>query len=130
MVGDRDSKYPWIVPTVHDLFRYGQRSGRIPQDADFDSEIIKLRSIETKVPNLKETHTYSQLRHDDEEWSAEEKLEAAAPLRIDVARGANLVAPPTMSDRDVVHSAGVNAVAIDVAATITPGLDRHGRIHT
>ena len=51
-------------------------------------------------------------------------------LRIDVARGANLIAPPTMSDRDVVHSAGVRAATVDALAAVVPGTDRHGRIHT
>ncbi len=92
--------------------------------------MIKLRSIEGHVPNLRQTHIYSQAKHEDEESSADEKLEAAAPLRIDVARGANLIAPPTMSDGDVVHSAGVRAATVDALAAVVPGTDRHGRIHT
>ena len=99
-------------------------------DADYECEVAKLRSTEGHVPNLKETHIYTQLRHDDEEWTAEEKLDADTPLRIDVANGANLIAPQQMSDQSVVQSAGMHAAAADALAAITPGTDRLGRIHT
>ena len=128
--GYQDPRRPWIVPTCLDLFHYGQRSGRVPKDAVFADEVAKLRVIEGNVPNLKSSHIYSQQKHDDEAWTAEEKEDAAAPLRIDIANGANHIAPIPLSDREVVQSAGMAAAAADVTAAATPGTDRFGRFHT
>ena len=124
-----DSRHPFVVPTCLDLFCYGQRSGRVPSGAVFAVEMDKLRAKEGDVPKRKSSDIYSQQKHDDEAWTAEEKDDAAAPLRIDIANGCNLMRPIPLSDREVVQSMGMAAAAADIAA-VTPSIDRSGRFRT
>jgi hypothetical protein len=124
-----DSRHPFVVPTCLDLFCYGQRSGRVPSGAVFAVEMDKLRAKEGDVPKRKSSDIYSQQKHDDEAWTAEENDDAAAPLRVDIANGCNLMRPIPLSDREVAQSMGMAASAADIAA-VTPSIDRSGRFRT
>jgi hypothetical protein len=124
-----DSHRPFVVPTCEDLFRYGQNSGRVPPGAVYAVEREKLRAKEGDVIKRKSSEIYSQQKHDEDVWTAEEKDDAAAPLRINIANGCNHMRPMSVSDRDAARSSGMTAAAPDIAA-VTPSIDRTGRFRT
>ena len=92
-------------------------------------ECERLRALDGPK-GLNSSHIYSQAKHDQDPWTDEEKADLAAPLRVDIQNGANIEAPVPMSDRDAVQAAGIAAAQADALAAVTPGTDRHGRIHT